>query len=75
MQSLFFLLLLFACPIGMIFMMRGGGRILGGGQDAVATAAQERRIVDLEQEVAGLRNAAARLESPELIGAQGRRRP
>ncbi len=66
-QTLFFILLVLACPVGMMFMMRGSHHMMSGSQDTDA-AAQERRIVELEQEIARLRNTESKTETPELIG-------
>ena len=64
MSQLFFLLLILACPLMMVFMMRG---MHGGGHDAehtptvVDTTARDVRITELEREVATLR---ARITAP-----------
>ena len=67
--TLFFIALILACPVGMMFMMRGSnmmGRSMGGGDPS--TAARERHIADLERENAQLRGAAPAADVPELIG-------
>ena len=56
-QTLIFFGLVLACPIGMMLMMRGGGKMNSGPTDASA-GAQEKRIVDLEQEIARLKETA-----------------
>ena len=66
MSQLFLLLILLACPLMMMFMMRGmhGGHADHGGDRAptvVDTTARDARIADLEREVASLR---ARITAP-----------
>ncbi|MDQ6846449.1 MAG: hypothetical protein M3019_02530 [Candidatus Dormibacteraeota bacterium] len=72
--TLFFIAFIIACPVGMMFMMRGGhsmggggGHTTGGGHDPNA-AAREQHIAELERENAQLRGAAPRARVPELIG-------
>jgi len=71
MGSVLYLLLLLACPLGMMFMMRG---MMGGGR-STDTRAQDQRIVDLEEEVGRLRGheviltgAEAGRDVPALTG-------
>ena len=61
MGSIFFFLLLLACPLAMMFMMRG----MMGGATRTDTTAQDCRIQDLEQEVARLRGTEVSLTGTE----------
>jgi hypothetical protein len=71
MNQLLFLLLILACPISMMFMMRGMHG--GGGRDhsehhapqVIDTTAKDARIARLEREVDELRQAQ-READPEL---------
>ncbi len=57
-SSLFFLVLIVACPLGMWLMMRGGhGMGMGGmhGGESKDTSVQDKRVAGLEAEVARLR--------------------
>ena len=70
MQNLWPVLIVLACPVMMIFMMRG----MHGGHDATHTASQndpatgdnraEARIAELEREVAELRGTPAPEPAP-----------
>lgn len=65
-SSLLFVPLVLACPLMMVFMMRGmGGMGQGRQQDSEpsSAAARDARLVQLEQEVAGLRAAKDRTGS------------
>ena len=61
MQQIFLLLILLACPISMFFMMRGMGHGKSGGHDMSAMDGnddtKDRRLADLEREVADLRGS------------------
>lgn len=73
MSQLFFLLLILACPLMMMFMMRGMHG--GAGHDAgdarndprqvVDTTAQDARIAQLEREVARLRATGGADDTPD----------
>lgn len=74
MPNFLFLLLVLACPLMMIFMMRGmsGGRDTGAGHGAasqgdqppVADVDADQRIADLERQVAELRAERDRTGGP-----------
>ncbi len=73
MQNLWPLLIVLACPVMMIFMMRG----MHGGHDTTHTASHndtatgddraEARIAELEREVAELRSEPKPTPTPALI--------
>lgn len=77
MEKLLPLLFLLACPLMMIFMMKGmhggGGHAGHEGHpaDPAGQADRDRRLAELEQEVANLRNSAS--EHPGGEGAERRR--
>jgi hypothetical protein len=77
MEKLLPLLFLLACPLMMIFMMRGmhggGGRTRHDGHpaDPAVRIDRDQRIAELEQEVADLRHV--RSEHSEDEGAKRRR--
>lgn len=62
MQNLWPLLLLLACPLMIIFMMKGmhGGGHAGHSEPADRPNEREQRIAELEQQVAQLRDEAAK---------------
>ncbi len=74
--TLFFVVFIIACPVGMLLMMRGGHSIgrgahtMGGGADPNA-ADHEQHIADLERENARLRGTAPKAGVPGLIGRRG----
>lgn len=78
-STLFLFVLILACPLSMMLMMRGGGHgghaMHGSGGAAGDPAAQEQRIVDLEGEVARLGGSSAGSETRELTTVSGDRRP
>jgi hypothetical protein len=67
-QALFFFLLVLVCPVGMMLMMRGGGRMIGRRPGHQSSDPRAAFIVDLEQQIARLHEANAKAETPELIG-------
>ena len=62
MGSIVYFVLLLACPVAMMFMMRG----MMGGRKVPEITAEQQRIVDLEDEVAVLRGKVVHLASTDV---------